>query len=94
VPVEDLYVTRLIDSAALWPDGSEVALTTNQTDEPIFGSYRLSVPGPCNLYILTTAKSSPCARLMAVGLRIRKIKAATSCGTSTSFRVTVDRQLT
>jgi len=31
VPVEDLYVTRLIDSAALSPDGAEVAVTTNLT---------------------------------------------------------------
>ena len=31
VAVEDLYVTRLIESAALSPDGSEVAVTTNLT---------------------------------------------------------------
>jgi dipeptidyl aminopeptidase/acylaminoacyl peptidase len=31
VAIEDLYVTRLIDSAALSPDGAEVALTTNLT---------------------------------------------------------------
>lgn len=31
VAVEDLYVTRLIDSAALSPDGAEVAVTTNLT---------------------------------------------------------------
>jgi len=31
VAVEDFYVTRLIDSAALSPDGAEVAVTTNLT---------------------------------------------------------------
>ena len=31
VAVEDLYVTRLINSAALSPDGAEVAITTNLT---------------------------------------------------------------
>ncbi len=31
VAVEDLYVTRLIDSAALSPNGAEVAVTTNLT---------------------------------------------------------------
>ena len=31
VAVEDLYVTRLIDTAALSPNGAEVALTTNLT---------------------------------------------------------------
>jgi Tol biopolymer transport system component len=31
VAVEDLYVTRLIDNAALSPDGAEVAVTTNLT---------------------------------------------------------------
>lgn len=31
VPVGDLYFTRLIDSAVLSPDGTEVALTTNLT---------------------------------------------------------------
>ena len=31
VPLEDLYVTRLIDTAVLSPDGNEVALTTNLT---------------------------------------------------------------
>lgn len=31
VPVEDLFVTRLINSAALSPDGAEVAITTNLT---------------------------------------------------------------
>jgi dipeptidyl aminopeptidase/acylaminoacyl peptidase len=31
VPVEDLFVTRLINSAVLSPDGAEVAITTNLT---------------------------------------------------------------
>ena len=31
VPVEDLFVTRVIDGAVLSPDGTEVALTTNLT---------------------------------------------------------------
>ena len=31
VAVEDLYVTRLVDSAALSPNGVEVAVTTNLT---------------------------------------------------------------
>lgn len=31
IPVEDLYVTRLIDSASLSPDGADVAITTNLT---------------------------------------------------------------
>jgi len=31
VAVEDLYVTRLVDAAALSPNGSEVAITTNLT---------------------------------------------------------------
>jgi dipeptidyl aminopeptidase/acylaminoacyl peptidase len=31
VAVEDLYITRLIDGAALSPDGTEVAITTNLT---------------------------------------------------------------
>ncbi len=44
--VEDLYVTRLIDSAALSPDGAEVALTTNLT-------------GRTNLWKMSAAGSWP-----------------------------------
>ena len=46
VPVEDLYVTRLIDSAVLSPDGADVALTTNLT-------------GRTNLWKLSAAGSWP-----------------------------------
>src|SRR5579871_3627867 len=46
VAVEDLYVTRLIDSAALSPDGNEVAITTNLT-------------GRTNLWKFSTAGSWP-----------------------------------
>ncbi len=46
VAVEDLYVTRLIDSAALSPDGAEVAITTNLT-------------GRTNLWMFSTAGSWP-----------------------------------
>ena len=46
VGIEDLYVTRLIDSAALAPDGAEVAVTTNLT-------------GRTNLWKLATAGSWP-----------------------------------
>ena len=34
VAVEDLYVTRLINSAALSPNGTEVAVTTTPSDRP------------------------------------------------------------
>lgn len=46
VVVEDLYVTRLIDSAALSPNGAEVAVTTNLT-------------GRTNLWKVSTAGSWP-----------------------------------
>jgi len=43
VAVEDLYVTRLIDSAALSPDGAEVAVTTNLTGRANF--WKMSAAG-------------------------------------------------
>jgi len=46
VPVEDLFVTRLIDSAVLSPNGTEVAVTTNLT-------------GRTNLWKFSTAGSWP-----------------------------------
>jgi len=46
VAIEDLYVTRLIDSAALSPNGAEVAVTTNLT-------------GRTNLWRVSTAGSWP-----------------------------------
>ena len=46
VAVEDLYVTRLIDSAALSPDGADVTLTTNLT-------------GRTNLWKMSAAGSWP-----------------------------------
>ena len=46
VAVEDLYVTRLIDSAALSPNGAEVAVTTNLT-------------GRTNLWKVSTVGSWP-----------------------------------
>jgi dipeptidyl aminopeptidase/acylaminoacyl peptidase len=46
VVVEDLYITRLIDSAALSPDGAEVAVTTNLT-------------GRTNLWKMSAAGSWP-----------------------------------
>lgn len=45
-PVEDLFVTRLIDGAALSPDGIEVAITTNLT-------------GRTNLWKMSSAGSWP-----------------------------------
>ena len=46
VAVEDLYVTRVIDSAALAPDGANVAVTTGLT-------------GRVNLWKISTARSWP-----------------------------------
>ena len=46
VPIEDLFVTRVIDSAAVSPDGAEVAITTNLT-------------GRTNLWKVSSAGSWP-----------------------------------
>jgi len=52
VAVEDLYVTRLIDTAALSPNGAEVALTTNLTGRT--NLWKISAEGSWPVQILNS----------------------------------------
>jgi Tol biopolymer transport system component len=52
VAIEDLYVTRLIDNAALSPDGAEVAVTTNLTGRT--NLWKLSAEGSWPVQLLNS----------------------------------------
>jgi hypothetical protein len=88
---EDLYVTRLIDGAAPSPNGAEVAVITNVTGRPNLWTVSSAGSWPVQLVSSDERQASQDGLPTAVGLRTRRIRAATSSGASASSRTKVNR---